>query len=100
MVGTTYDLRSELQNRNKNAFQRDAYRPLVDRIPACTVAMGVPAWGHVLTWGVYLPGGCTCPRGCTSPGVYLPGGVTAWGCTCPGVPYQVPIPCERNHRHM
>ena len=31
---------------NKNAFQWDAYRPFVDRIPACTVAGGgggVPA---------------------------------------------------------
>ena len=26
---------------NKNAFQWDAYRPLVDRIPACTVQGGV-----------------------------------------------------------
>ena len=41
---------------NKNAFQWDAYHPLVDRIPACTVAegvylpegRGVPAQG----WGV------------------------------------------------
>ena len=24
-------------SKNKNAFQWDAYRPLVDRIPACTV---------------------------------------------------------------
>ena len=40
-------------SRQKNAFQWDAYRPLVDRIPACTVqegsAQGVSASG---------PGGC------------------------------------------
>ena len=51
---------------NKNAFQWDAYCPLVDRIPACTVG------------GVYLSGG-----------VYLPGGVSAWECTCPGTPPSV-----------
>ena len=59
---------------NKNAFQWDAYRPLVDLIPACTVAGG--GWeGVYLPRGVYLPGGCTCPGW-----VYLPG-----GCTCLGV---------------
>ena len=31
---------------NKNAFQWDAYRPIVDRIPACT------AQGECLTRGV------------------------------------------------
>ena len=41
--------------QNKNEFQWDAYCPLVDRIPACTVQ-----------------GRCL-PRGC------LPGGVSAWG---------------------
>ena len=47
-------------------------------LPACTAPRGV-----------YLPGGCTC-WGCTCPGVYLPmGGVPVWdGCTCPG---SVPV---------
>ena len=53
----------------------DAYRQLVDRIPACTVAGGC-TWEDVPAWGVYLPGRCTCP-----------GGVPAWGCTCPGGGY-------------
>ena len=43
---------------HKNAFQWDAYRPLVNRIPACTVAGGVPAQE-----GVYLPGGVYLPKG-------------------------------------
>ena len=43
------------KRENKNAFQWDAYRPLVDRIPAHTVR------------GVNLHRG------------YLPGGVPAWG---------------------
>ena len=30
---------------NKNAFQWDAYRPLVDRIPACTAERGGSASG-------------------------------------------------------
>ena len=64
----------------KNAFQWDAYRPLVDRIPACTVVRGCTCLGGncprgCTCWGVYLPGG-TCLGG-----VYLPG-----GCTCRGVP--------------
>ena len=48
------------------------YRPLLNRIPACTVGGGGTARG------MYLPGGgglCTCPGG-----VYLP----RRGCTCPG----------------
>ena len=97
---------------NKNAFQWDAYRPLVDRIPACTVAWGCTCQGGVHTQrgvyllGVYLPGWCTCQRwsvpvqrvylhrGCTHPGgcicqgVYLPG-----GCTCQGV--YLPRGCTR-----
>ena len=36
---------------NKNAFQKDTYGPLVDRIPACTaqrgVCLGVSAQGGV-----------------------------------------------------
>ena len=49
------------QPKNKNAFQWDAYRPLVDRITACTGQGGVSAGG-----GVCLPGGC------------LPGGLNYW----------------------
>ena len=49
--------------RNKNAFQQDAYRPLVDRIPAC-IAGGVPGPGGYLVWGVYLvQGGVPGPEG-------------------------------------
>ena len=46
---------------NKNAFQWDAYRPLVDCTPACAVAGGAPARG-----------GVPARRGCTCPGGYLP----------------------------
>ena len=71
--------------KTRNAFQWDAYRPLVDRSPPCTVGGGgVPA------------GGCTCPEGVPTRGEYLPRGVyllgkgaPAWGCTCPG---GVPAP--------
>ena len=45
--------------KNKIAFQRDAYRPLVDRIPACTA-------GGCLPGGDACPGGGACPVG----GVY------------------------------
>ena len=84
---------------HKNAFQWDAYRPLVDRIPACTVAGGVPTWGCTCLGGCTCPGGgCTCPEGGVSAwrrylpggtclGVYLPGGVPAKGGTCPGGVY-------------
>ena len=81
---------------HKNAFQWDAYRPLVDRIPACTVAGGVPAWGCTCLGGgcTCLGGGCTCPEGgCICLGAvpargYLPGGVPAWGVPARGVPVQ------------
>ena len=49
-------------SKNKNAFQWDAYRPLVDRIPAYTVQGaylnrgGVPAWG--IPAAGCLPGVC------------------------------------------
>ena len=43
--------------KDKIAFQWDAYRPLVDRIPACTTQWGVPSWGVYLPEG-YLHGGC------------------------------------------
>ena len=63
-------LRDEDLSVNKNAFQWDEYRPLVDRIPACTMA-----------------GGCTClGGGGTFPGGFPPGGCTSSGGTCPGLP--------------
>ena len=92
---------------DKNAFQWVAYRPLVDHIPACTVARGVYLPGGYLPWGCicqgrYLPRWCTCPGGvpargvppwgCTCQGAYLPrgctcpGGVYLPGGTCPGAP--------------
>ena len=40
-----------LFSQHKNVFQWDAYHPLVDRIPAATVARG----GGVPARGVYLP---------------------------------------------
>ena len=59
--------------QNKNALQWDAYHPLVNHIPACTVAReGVPAWGVVPAQGVYQ-------GGVPAWGVYLPRGVPAWG---------------------
>ena len=79
---------SEFQQNfaNKNAFQWDAYRPLVDRIPACTgqgggVSQNALARSECLPGGVCLgsvysggvcPGG-VCPRGCL-PGWCLPRG--------------------------
>ena len=69
---------------NKNAFQWDAYRPLVDRIPACTVAGGTCPGGEP------AQGGCTYPGGCTSlGGVPAQGGVPARGGTCPVTPPPV-----------
>ena len=53
---------------NKIAFQWDAYRPLVDCIPACTAQSGV-----------YLPGGRYLPRGYLPGDVAAQGGVPAWG---------------------
>ena len=50
---------------NKNAFQWDAYCPLVNCIPACTVVGGVsvggvPALGGTYPGGVLARGWCTC----------------------------------------
>ena len=81
---------------NKNAFQYDAYRLLVDSIPACIAEGSVTARGCICPGeyllGVYLPRGCTCPGGgvpaqggVLAQGVSLPGGVPARGCTCQGV---------------
>ena len=66
---------------NKNAFQKDAYRPLVARIsqhallPGGVPAGGCTCHGGVPTWGVYLPwAGCSFPGGVPTRG-YLPGGL-------------------------
>ena len=75
----------------KNAFQWDAYRPLVDRIPTCSGGCTCPGRVYLLR-GVYLPGGVPAQGGCTYQGVYLPGGCTCpgghlpKGSTCPGTP--------------
>ena len=50
---------------DKNAFQWDGYRPLVDRIPACTA------------WGGGLPSGSVCPWGVSDHGGCLPRDVSA-----------------------
>ena len=80
--------------RNKIAFQWDAYRPLVDHIPACTGRGGVSAWGggvcqgDVCRGGVCiggLPGVEVSARGC------LPGGVCPGG-VCPAVSAQGCLP--------
>ena len=55
----------------KNAFQWDAYRPLVDRMCVC-VYMGMSTW-EVSARGV-------CQRGCLPGG----GGMSAQGSVCPG----------------
>ena len=72
---------------NKNAFQWDAYRPLVDRIPPCTAWRGVYPSMH---WaGGCLPGECL-PRGgvclgVSAQGVTTQGGVCLWsGGVCRG----------------
>ena len=61
--GEVFILRWQRNGRlNKNAFQWDAYRPLVDRIPACTGQ----GWGvsqHALGMGVCIPA-CTGEGGC------------------------------------
>ena len=96
-------------HQDKYAFQWDAYRPLVDCIPACTVCGGggcIPActgqgvcvypsmhWaGRVSGWGGVCPGGGVCPKGC------LPGGVSAGGCghPLPKTRGRHPPPHERN----
>ena len=84
------------ENRNKNAFQQDAYRPLIDHagemylpgvfLPQGVYFCGVYLPGGVPTWGVYLPRGCTCWAG------EHVGAVPARGCTCPGR-----VPCGLSH---
>ena len=78
---------------DKNAFQWEAYRPLVDRIPSMHCGRGhwcvyLPRWG--CTWHGGVPsqgvpaGECTCLGGVPTRGVYLAvaEGVLARGCTC------------------
>ena len=71
---------------NKNAFQYDAYRLLVNSIPACIAGGSVPAWGCSCP-GEFTCWGCTCPgAGVPAQGGYAcPGGVIERGCTCQGV---------------
>ena len=127
---TTHTKHSSITRTNKNAFQQDAHRRLVDHIPACIAGStcpgvylpggdlprGVPDWGDggVPAGGVYLPrGSMYLPMGVYLPGlVYLPGGI------CPGRPVRgseptqggVPArgvhlpggypPCEKNDRQV
>ena len=67
--------------RNKNAFQWDAYHPLVDRIPACT------AKGRGLYPSMHWARGCVSQHalgrgvsalGVSAQGGCLPGGVCLW----------------------
>ena len=81
--------------RNKNAFQWDAYRPLVDRMLECAsrggggLVLGGPPGGRVCSGGVLsLPGGSPCPRGgrlSLPGGSPCPGGCRLpWGRVCSG----------------
>ena len=63
--------------KNKNAFQWDAYRLLVDRVPACTAQEGCVSQHALGRRGVYLGGVCS--------GGVLPKGV-----------WQTPPPREQN----
>ena len=98
---TTHTKHSSITRTNKNAFQQDAHRRLVDHIPACIAGGylpgGIPAQGGYLPGGlpaqgvgVYLlgcvpaQGACTFPWGVYVPGwVYVPGGYLPRG-TCQG----------------
>ena len=84
---------------NKNAFQWDAYLPLVDHIPACTgqrgciptcigqgcLPRGVSGQGGVwLRWGVWPRGGCLAKRGVSGQGECLARGMSARGVSAQG----------------
>ena len=85
-----YCTKSSIQN--KNAFQQDAYRPLLDRMLESASRGGGSAWSRggclvpgrvsAWSWGVCLVlGVCLVPGGvCLVPGGCLPGprGVFAW----------------------
>ena len=81
----------EIDFKDKNAFQLDAYRPLVDRMPESAsqwgvCSQGVSALGGVCSGGYLLGGGGVCSRvgvvcapgrvGVSDPGV---GGVCSQG---------------------
>ena len=82
-------------HQDKYAFQWDAYRPLVDCIPACTVCGGGVSQ-HALGRGVCIPA-CTGQGVCVYTSMHwagrvsgwgggcLPRGVSPWGCVCRGV---------------
>ena len=87
---------------NKNAFQYDAYRPLVARISQHALFPGgmCTCWGVGCTWMGGVPAwGCICPRGgVPAQGVPAQGG---WGCTCPwGGTCSGTPPCEQNDRQV
>ena len=65
---------------------------LLAYLPACTAPGGLPTRG-VPAQGLYLPGECTYLGVYLPRGGNLPGGVPAWGGTCPGTP---PSPREQN----
>ena len=83
---------------NKNAFQYDAYRPLVSRISQHALFPG-GTWPQrvYLVQGVYLvlggvpgPGGCTWSQGVYLGGVPGPGVYLVLGCTWSQGVYLVP----------
>ena len=83
----------DLENykKNKNTFQKDAYRPLVDRMPESAsreggcLLRGVSAPGGCLLWGVSTPGlGVSAPRGVSALGGICLGGVCSGGLSAPG----------------
>ena len=61
-------------NENKNAFQYDSYRPLVNRMLQSASRGGAGSGGVVPG-----PGGCLLLGGLWSRGVPGPGGVCSWG---------------------
>ena len=103
---TSAVLETRKYSLNKNAFQKDAYRPLIDhrwvRVGECLprggtcmgwcLPRGVPAWG-VPAQGGYLPGGCLLMR------------VPGWGCVIWPIPsciwcylYAASTPTECQHQ--
>ena len=82
LSGCLVTLRADTQDvsiSKKNAFQWDAYHPLVDRIPACTGQGGV------------CPGEGCLPRGVSAWGVACLGLSAGGGCLCPLCPVQTPV---------
>ena len=90
----TYKCKREFSHfllQNKNAFQYDAYRPLIDGgMPArgC-LPRGVPTWGGIPAQGGCLPGGCL-PDGClTGGGITCDLSHHAFDVTCMLPPHQL-----------